>query len=119
MSKNPATSIVDIGCQSTAVANYFFLGAAAGQTVAGFFVDAFGNRTGASFSLSLNQANGTNDALSLPSIPSDAIGAIARFTATTYVDFTTGTSDDFEDNYANYPQLGAADGNVFLGRVNA
>ena len=69
MSKNPATTIVDLTCQATAVANYFFLAAAAGQTAAGFFVDAFGNRTGASFSLSLNQANGSNDALPLPSIP--------------------------------------------------
>lgn len=117
--ENPASSVVDVTACHADVTNYYFLADGAGQTVKGFFVDKFGRRTGNSFSLSINQANGTNDALPLPSIPTDAIGAVVRFSAKTYVDLTTATSDDFEDNYANYPFYLDTDGNVFIGRVNS
>lgn len=119
MATNPASTIVDVTCMAADIGSYFFLGASAGQTIKGFYVDKFGKRTGNSFSLSINQANGSNDALSLPSIPADAIGAVVRFSGQTYVDLTTATSDDFEDNYANYPYYLDTDGNVFIGRVNS
>lgn len=119
MSQISASTIVDVTCQVADLSSYFFLGASAGQTVKGFFVDAFGRRTGNSFSLSINQTDGTNNALPLPTIPTDAIGAIVRFSGTTYVDLNSATSDDFEDNTSNYPQYSSADGNVFIGRVNS
>ena len=123
MSQVSASTIVDVTCQVADISSYFFLGASAGQTVKGFFVDAYGRRTGSSFSLSINQTDGTNNALSLASagsgIPADAIGAIVRFSGTTYIDLNSATTDDFEDNTTSYPQYAAADGNVFLGRVNA
>jgi hypothetical protein len=119
MSQNPSSTIVDVTCQVADISSYYFLAAGAGQTVRGFYVDAYGMRTGVSFSLTLNQTDGTANALPLPNPPADAIGAIVRFSGTTYVDLASATSDDFEDSTTNYPQYSAADGNVFLGRVNA
>jgi len=114
------SELVDVTAKVPPVSGYVFLGAAAGQTIKGIFVDSNGKRVGPSFSLSINEANGTNVAVALSTnIPADASGAIVRFSGTTYVDLMPESSDDFKANYANYPQYTAADGNVFLGRVNA
>lgn len=98
---------------------YRFLAGGAGQTVTGFYVDAQGQKVGASFSLSLNAADGSNDSVGLPNIPPTAVGAWVRFSGTTYVSFGLGTDDDFEDNYARFPSYASTDGNVALGRVIA
>lgn len=75
----PAASVVDVSVQVCDVGSYWFLGAGAGQTVKGIFLDTFGRRTGLSFSLPINAVGGV--ALNLGSvsggIPKDVAGSVS------------------------------------------
>ena len=68
--------MIDVSVQVCDLNNYWFLGVGGTITIIGFFVDMFQRRTGNSFSLSVNVANGTNLPVSFASvsggIPADA-----------------------------------------------
>lgn len=130
MAKNPAGQIVDVSVQVADISWYRFLGQNAGQTITGYFVDCNNIRIGNSFSLAINQANGTNVSKSLNDVAGgipvlgglsqydEAVGAIVQFSGLTYIDLATADTLDFRANYANYFSYSPSNGAVGLGRVN-
>ncbi len=114
-----ASTVVAVTAEAASIARYWFLGVSGSVTVTGYFLTATGLRTGLSFSTTIPAGNGTNDAVRLiaTDFPTDAVGAIVRFSGNAAFDLNSGTSDDFEDNYANYPYFGTSSGNCALGDV--
>ncbi len=113
-----ASNVIAVTSESAPIRSYWFLGVSGATTITGIFTNLMKQRTGLAINTTVPQGNGSADAVQIAtSIPADATGAILRFSGDTAWDLNTGTSDEFEDNYARFPKFGTGSGNVPLGDV--
>jgi len=109
------TPSVDTRGVSAPISSYAFLGLSGATTISGYYTNAYGLRTGNSFSLSVPVANGSNAGVAFASIPSDATGVVFQSAGTVYFD-AANDHTDFTTNYANYPEIIAVPDAMKLGR---
>ena len=109
------TPSVDTRGVSAPISSYAFLGVSGASTITGYYTNAYGLRTGTSFSLSVAAADGTTAGVAFASIPSDATGVVIKTTADVYFDAASDHTD-MTANYANLPKLLAVPDAMKLGR---
>ncbi|AIE87003.1 hypothetical protein [Fimbriimonas ginsengisoli] len=120
MSRNPASSVVDIAVQVSGLQAYMFLSAGGTVNVTGIFVNNYGDQTGNSFASTMGAATAKTLTDFAGAIPSDAVGAILEFSGAAYAGFgaqTPGYVTDFQTNPSRYAPVPASTPQVF-GRVN-
>lgn len=86
------------------------LGKGSAPTLKGIYIDNLGRQLGASWTLAVPQANGANQPVGFPSIPSGAADALFKgdSAATVYVGAAENDAAELADmvaNAANYPEM--------------
>ena len=109
MPDSDVSSMIHVTSKIAPVEYYRFLGDAGSVTLTGFFVTRDGRQTGNSITLTVPLGNGTNDSITLGTIPTDACGFVGNSSAGLRFQICA-TNDasliaDFKANYARYPLL--------------
>src|SRR5688572_26343052 len=115
MTRNLASHIVDIGATVPPLDSYRFLSTAGTATIKGYFVNQYGQRTGSSFSDTVNTSEAETFTDMAGSVPSDAVGFRGVFSVACYYDISLDETD-FEANPSRYPVIPAS-ADVRIGRV--
>jgi len=110
----------NVGGESLPVA-YAFLAVSTSGTITGFYTSGeHVVQNGVAFSLAVPVANGTNDPVVLPSVPSDAMGAVLFVPVNLYWGLCNGDTSllaDLKTNYAMYPKILADPEFITIGRA--
>jgi len=112
---DPQPVIGHISADCPDINHYKLLGNGGAATLTGFFVTRSGRQTGIAISRTIPVGNGSNDPVTIgATIPADAVGFIGNLSSAVKWSLYDATDDtaiaaDFKANYANYPNLGAAD----------
>lgn len=102
-------TFVSVGGPIPLLSRYRFL-AVATSTLRGFYVDRDGNRTGESFTASVNVADGTLNPqgfTDFKAIPDEAVGFVGRCTGALWMDILdpNDSQADFKTNYKRYQMV--------------
>lgn len=115
--------LCDVGGHIPPLSSYWFLGVAGDVTIAGYYVDVFGDRTGDSFTGTINGDAGEDPTCfsDIQAIPQDATGFLGTLSGAVWMDLSKQTGSerppDFKANRTQFVQV-AASNSVRLGRVN-
>lgn len=112
----PETRIMDFGSGVPPIENLVLLGKGGAATFTGVWIDIFGNAISRSFSVTIPQADGTNEPLRLTAMvnvpaPEGAAGVEGQLDATVYFVFCQPDRGDivadFKANYTRYREQAA------------
>lgn len=116
----PSAQTRFIDAESPLATWYWFLGVSGSVTCTGYWLNIQGERTGNSFSTTINAASGNDPLRAALDPPANAVGAVVSFTGAVYYDIHRGGKfdGDFKANYARYGQLHGSE-IVPIGRVGS